>query len=223
MRKIIALALMLIVTISCETDDNLYPHVENITSGTKWNIQIGASKTEVYSQLQQLGLEKKFDNVAIVYRLPFSTPADIKSDLSLYRSISLETTSGVSERILIQFDGDKVISIEKGGAHLNTILKWPEETPNELSILIDDPISGIAQKLSAIYQIPIYQNLQIVLSDKWLEKSYDPEMANYDEWAFSFSEDIKSSRSGNSAVRLYFDNGNLVKIRHKYNEADIVN
>ncbi|WP_086478478.1 MULTISPECIES: hypothetical protein [Arenibacter] len=222
MKRIILLAIT-ILSVSCNTDDDIYPQIENITSGKKWNLQIGSSKTEVYSQLQELGMEKSFDGVSMVYRQPFSTPDDIQSDLSLYRAISIETNSGVIERTLIQFDGNKVISIEKGGAHLETISKWPEDTPNESSILIDDPVNRILQKLAAIYQIPAYQNFQIVLSDKWLEKPYDTDMNNYDEWAFAFSKDISSGKSGLSAVRLYFDNGNLVKIRHEYNETDIVN
>lgn len=223
MKKIIVLAVVLIFSASCDTDDNIYPQVENITSGKKWNLQIGSSKTEVYNQLQELGMEKNFDQVGVVYRQPFSSPEDIQSDLNLYRAISLKTTSGAVERVLIQFDDDQVISIEKGGAHLETISQWPEDTTDESSIFINDPISELPQKLAAIYQIPAYQDLQIVLSDKWLQKPYDPDMDNYDEWAFTFSKDINSGRSGSSAVRLYFNNGNLVKIRHKYNEADMVN
>lgn len=223
MKKIIVLTVVLIFSASCDTDDNMYPQVESITSGKKWNLQIGSSKTEIYTQLQELGTEKNFDNIGIVYRQPFSSPDDIQSDLSLYRSISLETTSGVIERTLIQFDDDQVISIEKGGAHLETISQWPEGTTDESSIFINDPISELPQKLAAIYQIPAYQDLHIVLSDKWLQKPYDPVMDNYDEWAFTFSKYISSGRSGQSSVRLYFNKGKLSKIRHTYSEADIVN
>ena len=222
MKKTALLLIAFLTVLSCEKDDS-FPQIESITSGEKWTLQIGSDPTEVYSQLQELGLEKNFDNVGIVYRQPFSTPDDIQSDLSLYRSISLETTTGAVERTLIQFDGDKVKSIEKGGAHLATIPKWPDDLTNESTIFPDDPISEIRQKLLAIYQVPAYQNFQIVLSDKWLEKPYDPNMDNYDEWAFSFSEDVGSGRSGLSSVRLYFSNGNLVKIRHEYNEAEVFN
>lgn len=223
MKKITILAVVLMFSISCEKDDNIYPQVENITNGKKWTLEIGSTQAEVYKQLQELSLVKNFNDVALVYRQPFSAPNEIQSDISLYKSITLETTSGVTERILFQFDQDKVNSIEKGGALLETIPKWPNDLADENTIFLDDPISEIRQKLLAIYQIPAYQNLQIVLSNKWLEKPYDHIMSNYDEWAFSFSEDISPARVGRSLVRLIFNNEKLVKIRHEYNETELVN
>lgn len=223
MKNYITLIAIMFFAISCEINDDDYPKIESITRGTKWNLEIGSTHEEVYTQLQELSVTKNFDAINIVNRQPFLKPKDIQNDLSLYRSISLKTNSGVAKRILIQFDGQKIISIEKGGAHLDTISKWPEDTPNESAILINDQISEINQKLSNIYQISAYQNLQIVLSDKWIEKPYDSDMTNYNKWSFAFLEDINSERSGFSSVRLYFDNEKLIKIRHEYKEAGIVN
>lgn len=221
--KNIALLIITVLTVfSCEKDDT-FPQVETITSGEKWTLKIGSSPVEVYGQLQELGSEKNFDDVALVYRQPFSMPNQIQSDLHLYKAVTLETTSGVTERILIQFDGDKVSTIEKGGSHLEAISKWPENEQDGTAIQVDDTIDGIKQKLENIYQIPTYQNYQIVLSDKWLEKPYDSDMNNYDEWAFSFSNNISSGRAGYSSVRLFFKNRKLSKIRYEYNETDIVN
>lgn len=222
MKKIILVTVVMLFAISCETDD-AFPQIENITSGGKWTLQIGSSHIEVYSQLQELGLEKNFDDIAIVYRQPYSYPAEIESDLSLYRSITLEAPSGRVERVLIQFNEDKVTSIEKGGALLDVIPKWPESEPDETAIQVNDPLAEILAKLTTIYQNPIYENYKIILSNKWLEKSYDQDMDNYDEWAFTFSEDISSQRVGLSSVFLFFKNGKLSKIRHEYNEVDTVN
>lgn len=221
MKNLLILIVPILFFSSCEKDDD-FPRVKTITSGTKWTLQIGSSPVEVYSQLQELGLDKNFDDIAIVYRQPFSNPTQIQSDIGLYRAITLKTTFGVIERVLIQLDEGKVSAIEEGGALLNTISKWPVETPNETSILLDDSIEVLNQKLSAIYQIPTYQDYQIALSNKWLQKSYDPDMSNYNEWAFAFSEDINFYTVGLSSVNLFFKNGKLSKITHRYNEAEVV-
>lgn len=56
-----------------------------------------------------------------------------------------------------------------------------------------------------------------------LNKVYYPDMGNYDKWYFDFSKNISLNRSGLSSIWSYFNNGNLVKTRHEYNEADMVN
>jgi hypothetical protein len=221
MKKIALLIASLIFLLSCEKDDT-FPSIENITSGKKWTLQIGSSPTEVYSQLQDLGVNKNFNDVGMS-RLPFSHPNEIRSDLSLYWAITLETTSGRTERALIQFDQDKVSSIEKGGGLLDPIPKWPEDESDETAIHVNDPIEEIYEKLEAIYQNPIYENYQIVLSSKRLENFFDPDMSNYNEWYFVFSVDVSPGRAGRSLVRLFFKNDKLSKIRHEYSEFDIVN
>lgn len=208
--------------VSC-TNDDTFPKTENITKGKKWNLQIGSTPAEIYSQLQELGIEKDFDAVNITYRQAYANPEEIKSDLSLYRSITLQSESGQMERILIQFGQDKVSAIEKGGGLLYPITKWPENSSNENTIHVDDAVDGVTNKLRVIYQNPTYQNYKIILSDKWLEKAFDPDMSNYNEWYFAFSTEISSSRSGFSSVFLFFKDGKLSKIQHQYNEADLVN
>jgi len=212
----------LLIFISCEQDDTL-PSVENITSGSKWTLQIGSSPIEVYSQLQELSIDKNFNDVAIVYRLPYSSPGEIQSDISLYKAITLETNSGRTERILLQFDQDKISSIEKGGAMLESISKWPEDVSDEISINVNDPLDNLQEKLIAIYEIPTYEKYQLILPDKWLEKGYDPDMENYEEWAFTFFENISAGRDGRHNVRLYFQDEKLVKIRNEYDEFELVN
>jgi hypothetical protein len=221
MKKIIVLVLSALFFVSCVNDDS-FPKTENITKGTKWNLRIGSSPMEVYKQLQDLGIEKNFDAVNINYRLPYSKPEDIKSDLSLYRSITIDAPSGRIERVLIQFDQNKVEAIEKGGGLLDPITKWPENMSDQNTINLNDPIDGIQQKLVAIYQNPTYENYKITLSNKWLQKAFDPDMSNFKEWSFTFSTDVSSSKGGRSDVTLYFKNGKLIKIRNTYEEFEIV-
>ncbi|GET25073.1 hypothetical protein [Prolixibacter sp. NT017] len=206
---------------SCEQDD-VFPRIEDTTHGEKWTLQIGSSPTEVYNQLQELGTEKEFDNVAIVYREPYSNPEDIQNIFGFYRSVTLETTSGVTERALIEFDQDKVNSIETGGAMLDAVSAWPKDKPDEMAIHVDDPIDTMYEKLLAICQVSPYSDYQIILPDKSLDKPFDPDMANYDEWAFSFTEDVSSNIVGKSSVRLYFSNQKLVRIRNEYSENEVV-
>lgn len=220
--KLILLAFPVLFLLSCMKDD-AFPQIENTTKGKKWTLEIGSSPLEVYEQLQELGVEKNIHSVNISYRKPYSKPEEIRSDISLYNAITIETTSGVLERAVFQFDQNKVTSIEKGGGLLDPIQNWPEDRPSDISINIDDPLDIIMEKLIAIYQIPMYQDYQIVLPDKSLEKPYDPDMVNYDEWFFTFSENISSSIDGRNSVRLFFKNKKLVKIKNEYEEFEIVN
>ena len=222
MKKQILFLMTISMLFSCSNDDN-FPQIENIENGKKWTLEIGSSLIDVYAQLQELSLEKNFNTVDFIYRQPFSKPEEIQSDISLYNSISLETTSGVLERILITFEENKVISIEKGGGLLDYIQKWPENQPNNVSINIEDSVDIIKQKLIAIYQIPIYQGYQITLPPKLLSKPYDPEMKNYDKWFFTFFENISFNKDGRNSVKLYFKNDKLVKIRNEYEEFDLIN
>lgn len=219
MKRIILIFAVLFL-FSCELGNN-YPQIENITNGGKWTLQIGSPPEEVYSQLHKLGAEKKFDAVAIVYRKPFSKPEEIQNYLGLYRAITLQNKSGVIDRVLIQFSQDKVSSIETGGAMLDATSSWPQNASDGIAIHVNDPIDKMYEKLLAIYQIPTYNNYQIILPDKSLEKPFDPDMANYSEWGFTFSYEVKPGRGGISSVRLFFKNGKLSTIRHEYNEADI--
>jgi len=220
MLRIFIFILPVLFLVSCERE-NGFPQIENITSGKKWTLQIGSSPVEVYSQLIKLGTEKKFEAVAIVYRKPFSKPEEIKNYLGLYRAITLQSKSGVIKRVLIQLDQDKVGSIETGGAMLDATSSWPQNTSDAIAIHVNDPIDKMYEKLLSIYQISEYIDYQIILPDKSLEKPFDPDMANYGEWGFSFSYEVKPGRGGISSVRLFFENGKLSRIKHEYNEADI--
>ncbi len=221
-KRIFLVTLPVLFLFSCEKEGGL-PRVETITSGSKWTLQIGSSPADVYSQLQRLGEEKQFADVAVAYRLPYSHPEEIQNRLDLYRSITLQNNSGRIERVVIEFNQDKVSSMQIGGAMLDSVSKWPQDTPDEITIHNNDLVENIYAKLLAIYRIPAYSNYQMILPDKALEKSFDPDMANYKEWRFNFSTDVRTGRSGMSSVTLYFKNAKLYKIRYDYNEYDVYN
>ncbi len=223
MKKLILLVVpAFFLFFSCERDD-VFPRVENTTSGKKWTLQIGSSPIEVYNQLQELGMEKEFSSIAIVYRKPYSTPEEIQNIFGFYRAITLETKSGVTERAVIGFNNEKVVSIETGSALLESISAWPPNTPDDITIHMNDRTDLLYQKLLGICQISPYNDYQIILPDKMLEDSFDPDMANYNEWAFYFQENISSNLVGRSFVRLFFNNKKLVKISDEYNENEVVN
>jgi hypothetical protein len=131
--------------------------------------------------------------------------------------------TAVLECVLIQFTQDKVSSIQSGGGMLEEITRWPNDTRDEISFHNDDSINNIYPKLLAIYQVPAYSNYQIILPDKSLEKPFDPDMANYNEWRCTFSIDVKPGRRRTSSVVLYFNKGMLEKIQHNYSEFDVYN
>lgn len=70
MKRVTLIMLPVLFLFSCMKNNSL-PRVETITKGSKWNLEIGSSPTEIYSQLQLLGKEKLFNNVAIVSGLFF--------------------------------------------------------------------------------------------------------------------------------------------------------
>ncbi|HEX3008176.1 MAG TPA: hypothetical protein VHO90_11245 [Bacteroidales bacterium] len=214
-KSLLLLIPALLLICSCENDDS-YPRIDETTHGEKWTLRIGSSHADVYTQLQQLSTEKNFSAVAIVYRKPLSKPEGIQNFLPYYNAITVQSNSGVIDRALIEFDHDKVTSIETGSAMLNSATAWPQNTSDDAAIHVNDPVGEIYNKILAIYQMPSYSSYQIILPDKPLGLPFDPDMVNYDEWAFDFSQRISGDEVGRSSVRLFFSHGKLVKIRDEY-------
>ncbi|TDQ09218.1 hypothetical protein [Pedobacter metabolipauper] len=220
MKRILLLAFSTVLLFSCKKDESSF--TKTITRGEKWGIRIGSSPAEVFAQLQRIGPEKSFNEVGIVYRKPFSKPEDVANLLAYYHAITVITNTGRVDRAVIVFRSDKVTYISAGGALPAEVAKWPQDLPDEIAIHKDDPVNEIYDKLLAIYQMPAYSGYELVLPDKTLSKAYDPDMANYTEWAFSFSEVVDNGMGGLSSVRLFFKNGKLSSIKHMYNEAPLV-
>lgn len=214
------LLLSLVLLQSCSKEDN-FPRTETITNGSKWGLQIGSSALEVYTQLQQLGVEKGFTSVSIVGQHYFSKPEKLQERLPFYRGITLQSPDVVIHRVFITFSGDEVSSIEQGGGMLTEINKWPQNLSNEMAVHKGDKIDKLYDKLVALYQMPAYSNYLLILPEKTLSKNFDPEMTNYDEWRFGFGEDVKPGRRRRTSVRLFFKNGKLEKISCSYDENDV--
>ncbi|MDO6430114.1 hypothetical protein Q4E93_05935 [Flavitalea sp. BT771] len=103
------------------------------------------------------------------------------------------------------------------------ITQWPSGAPDAATIHVGDPVSGIYAKLLAIYQLPGYGGYRIILPDKPLDKTFDPDMTTYGEWGFSIATVVSSEVRGLYTVRLYFDGGKLAKIWYQYNEGVVYN
>ena len=220
--KSIYLFLITVLLLSSCKKDKTPPYSETITKGQKWGIRIGSSPSEVYARLQELAAEKGGFEVALVYRQPYTKPQDIQQQIEFYNSLTLGTASGQVDRAILFFSGNKVESIGVGGALPVEVAKWPQDVPDQLAIHMNDPVSSIYAKLLAIYQLHAYSSYQLILPDKTLAKPFDPDMGNYDEWAFTFFTRVNSSTTGSSSVRLFFKNGKLDKIRHSYTEGEVV-
>jgi len=221
MKKIILL-LIPVLLLSCKKDDGS-PKVENITKGSKWNLKIGSSYAQVYTQLQQLGTEKKFQDLSVVKQQPVTKPEELQNRLAYYRSVNVENTMGTLDWALIGIGQEKISTIYATNETLKGAAKWPSDLPDETAIHPDDPLNTAYTRLVAIFQLPKYKGqYRLSLSDKPLDKPFDPNMVNYDEWAFTFHVDIGNTlKSGRSSVRLYFKNGKLDKIQHTYEEFDV--
>lgn len=221
MKKLSLLIPLMLFLASC-VKDNSFPRIENITKGSKWNLEIGNSPEKVYSHLQLLGKEKNFNRVAVVYRKSYSTPEEIKNAIGFYDAITLQSSSGVIERTVITFVKDTVSSIEMGGGMIDPVAAWPQELPGNEAIQINDQVNEVYLKLLRISQLPAYSRYQIILPDKPLDRPYDPDMANYDEWYFTFSGNLSNQKTGSNSIRLYFKNHRLIKIVNEYNEYKMV-
>lgn len=197
------------------------PTVETITRGNKWGLEIGDSAEKVYSRLQQLGVEKDFYQIAIVGRNSYSGPADLGSTLIYYDAITLQKNSGRIERVLVQFPEDTVALISAGGALPEEVNRWPLNVPDSSALIVGDEVMELYSKLQNLYQTSNYDDFSIILPDKPLSKSFDPEMKKFTEWSFSFFVDAGPGKRGRSDVRLYFEAGSLEKIYHKYDEFQV--
>ena len=214
MRRYLLLILLPTLLLSCLREDPLVgPVTTEVTKGSRWNLRIGSTPEEVYADLQVLGIEKSIHQVAVVGQLPFATPQLLNNRLDLYDALSLQTTSGRSDRVLFQFADDTVSYVYAGGGMLESVSRWPEEVAEEAAIAAGNPISDIKRKLIDLYRSPDYAAYELVLSDKPLGRAYDPVMEHFSEWSFTFFERVAPPYEDSYTVRLIFDNSRLDAIR----------
>ena len=240
MKKIILLCISFIGLVSCFDQKETFG-VTDIIKGGQWNLKIGSSPVEVYHQLQELRKKKDFDDIALVGKSEEHL-ASIGDNLSLYNAVTILRPRYDTDSVYIKFKDGKVTDITRwrdplfvleewfedetgevpmpfvpGHLRLKVdILKnWPEELP-ETSINLGDQVNLASEKLGEIPNRLGRTNMPIVLSEKNLEKEYDPEMAKYTQWEFSFPEIKKDDQIGRYYICLYFDNNKLERIRKKY-------
>jgi hypothetical protein len=212
------LVLPLLWGVSCNKNND-FPRVETITKGSKWTLKIGSTPEEVYEQLQVLHKEDGFDNLALVYRQSYTRPEEIKDIFVYYNALTLQNSSGQISRIVIEFGDGKVSGIETGGGLLDLVAQWPQNYPDEETIQQGDTKNLVYEKLTAIWKVADYRDYRIILPDKPLNLPYDPDMTNYEQWAFDFIKSSDNGRYRQCAVRLYFKHKKLAKIIARYSEG----
>jgi hypothetical protein len=222
MKRLLPIMLVLFCISACKKDKQ-GNYSETIATGEKWGIRIGSSHAEVFAQLQKAGPTLDFQNVAIFGHKPYSSPELLAQLLPYYYALTVYNNTGTLDRVVLLFSGDKVQQIATGGGLTSGVTRWPEGAPDDTAIKVDDPVSGLAAKLVKIHQLPAYAAYGFVLSDKPLNKPYDPDLDNHNDWQFGFSDFVSSSISGASTVTLHFNAGRLERIDHDYREGQIFN
>jgi len=219
MKKTLLLLIPALLLFGCKKE-NGSSRVETTISGSKWDIKIGSSYADVYAQLQKSGQQNNFNEVDIInQKQTFTKPEEIQQKFKFYSMIMLQKNSAELGGISIDYDGDKITSITGPGPAL--ISKWPQDATDENALHQNESVDNIYNKLLAIYKLPAYTNYQIILAYKSLTKPFDPDMANYNEWAFYISKYPKPGISGTYYVRLFFKNGKLSMIRSEYKESQV--
>lgn len=210
-KTLLLLSVIAFCFFSCMKDNDPF-HTENITKGSKWTLTIGSSPAQVYSQLQTLGLERNFSSIIIVGRKPYSKPEDMQDMIGFYNGITVISNDGVIDGASIQLIQDTVNSIDAGNGMLYSVSFWPQDISDKEAIQVSDSITEMYQKLLNIFLVPKYSSYQIFLSDKPLNKPFDPDMSIYEEWGFGFSETISTEIARDYSVDLFFKDNKLVKI-----------
>lgn len=222
MRKTIQLIMMSILVCSfaaCLKDDNS-TKVEQVKKGEKWGIRIGSSPEQVYQQIQRISSEKHFDLLSIVYRKASNDPSLLPENLGAYNHLKLERQEeGVPHMVqaYLHFSDDKVSRIQfTKNKEWVDLEKWPEDESENLSIQLGEEASTVYEKLQQLYSQENFSSYNFSLSDKPLDREYDPKMELYTEWAFTFSEDSGAPNPKSTATRLYFKKNKLNKMQITY-------
>ena len=219
MKKIFLLLIPVLLLFACKKE-NGSARVETTISGSKLNIKIGSSYADVYAQLQKSGQQNNISDVDIInQKQTFNKPENIQQKFKFYSMILLQKTGATPVGASIAYNGDKITSITGTGPALVT--KWPQDATDETALHVNDAVDNIYTKLLAIYKLPDYASYQITLAYKSLIKPFDPDMANYNEWAFYITKDPKPGISGTYYIRLLFNNGKLGMIRSEYKESQV--
>ena len=216
MKKIFLSTIFLtfLIFISCLKDSGENQDVQKteiITEGEKWTLRIGSTPEEVFTQLQTLGAEKKFQQILLTEKKPFSNPKEIDGFWQYYDEIII--IDKTSERsYIVVFEIDKVKGIHLSGIGFPPVEAFPENMNSNQSIVRGDTALQVYEKLLKIYEA---QPFNISLAFKSLNKKFDPDMVNHKNWIFSFHPKARAF----SQVQLDFKDNKLNKITHIYSEG----
>ena len=196
------------------------PVIEDITSGSKWNLRIGDPTDSIYQSLKELGEDRKFYSVAVVGRQPFDAVDEIREFFPYYNWFSFQSSVGQVDRLLVGLDSGKVSALYAGGAMLDSLGQWPEHLDDEEAVIYHgDTFDELQAALEAIQNHSQYSTYHYVLPDKPLELPFDPDMDNFGQWYFTFQEVGSGAElQGTSEVTLFIEEGDLVRIHHVFTE-----
>lgn len=163
--------------------------------------------------------------VAVVGRGRYQDPLDIRDILPFYDWLSIQTATGHIEGVLLSLEKNRVDEIMVGNSWMVDSLEiWPEDFEDDEAIHRGDSFEDLFLALEIIHASPEYGTYHYILPDIPLDLDFDPDMVNFGQWAFSFTEDQdQPGIQGSSQVRLFFENGKLARIHHVFDEHEIVN
>jgi len=221
MRKNIQLIMMSILVCfftACLKDDNSVK-IEQVKKGEKWGIRIGSTPEQVYQQIQQAGSQKNFDMLSLVYRKASNDPSLLPENLGAYNYLKFQRQEEGEQyvtQVYLHFSDNKVSKIQFAKDEWNDLERWPEEEPANLSIQSGEETSTVYEKLQQLYGQENFSSYYFSLSDKPLDRTYDPKMELYTEWAFFFTEDSGNPNPSGTETRLYFEKNKLSKMQITY-------
>lgn len=224
MKKLGFILISFLSLVSCLKDiDDDYRHKqveEIITEGKKWTLQIGQTPAEVYAQIQALSKEKKFSSLYIPKKRSIKVE-ELKNFQNYYDRIDFVIKTE-HKNITFFFKDDKIFDLGESRGDLGIIVRYkyfPKDIEQENAVQVGDTSEKVYQKLLKIYETPKYRdNFVINLNIKTLEKPFDPDMVNYDNWNFQ----IYYGGGKLSIVDLFFREGKLSQIKHIYSEGIVI-
>lgn len=220
MKKIIFALASMVFLFSCTKNHNSIK-VEDVTEGSKWNLEIGSTQEEVYQQIVELGMEKDFDFMNVVNRPYYDSPEDIEGIFPYYNVIGLILSpQQIQDRVYFVLGDNKVDSIYNGLNQLSKVNQWPMSEKYDDPILPGDTFDELYQKLEELYSDSYYSNYKIAVDVKPLDKPFDPGMKKFSQWSFQFMDDMEGNVTRQNEVTVQFgEDGNLAAIRVVYQDS----